>query len=98
MKANSKSICILLDPCADVDCNPGEECVAEGNTGVCKCGDHATGYCTDQLAGDYCDAVNSQCVCSEGGAACPASEGCFNGTCVGKSIMSSSPFVITCLN
>ena len=67
MKANSKSICILIDPCADVDCNPGEECVAEGDTGVCKCGDLT------------------------------ADEGCFNGTCAGKSIMSGNRFVITCL-
>ena len=67
----------------------------EGDTGVCKCGDHATGYCRDQLAGDYCDGVNSQCVCSEGGAACSVGEECFNGTCVGKLKTSSNRFVIT---
>ena len=87
MKANSKCICILIDPCADVDCsaNPGEECVKIGETGVCKCGDHATGYCSDQEAGDYCDAVNSRCVCGEGGGQCrEARQACRNSTCVGK--------------
>ena len=97
MKANSRYIRILIDPCADVDCNdnPGEECVKTGETGVCKCGDHATGYCSDKEAGDYCDAVNSRCVCSEGGTACPAGEGCRYGTCVGKLITSINRFVIT---
>ena len=87
MKANSKCICILIDPCADVDCrsNPGEECVKIGETGVCKRGDHATGHCSDQEAGDYCDAVNSRCVCGEGGGQCrEARQACRNSTCVGK--------------
>ena len=100
MKVNSKYICILIDPCADVDCsdNPGEECVNTGGTGVCRCGDHATGYCSDKDSGDYCDSVNSRCLCGEGGEQCQeADQACRNSTCVGKTLTSSNSFVIACL-
>ena len=69
-----------------------------GEIGVCKCGDHATGYCSDKDAGDYCDSVNSRCLCGEGGEQCQeADQACRNSTCVGKTLTSSNRFAIACL-
>ena len=77
---------LLPDPCNDVQCDiTGEECIvvqlAGAFEGVCKCG--KADSCAGNENGSYCDAVQSQCKCTEAVDACSEGQMCINGACKG---------------
>jgi hypothetical protein len=71
----------LPDPCADVKCNDGEECVVKDGKGACECidecpsewNDYPRALCTieDLTFRHECDLWRSKCLCSKGDSRCP---------------------------
>ena len=69
---------MFSETCIGAACsNEGEFCINQ----VCKCGVYGQPSCEALPSGEYCDATNSVCKCSETVDSCATGTTCVGGKC-----------------